>query len=152
MVASETSVAERGTERPHDITNVGGTLPADSSIRRVLFDSPCTSGSDLYTNSPATTSSHHTIDSLASDVFEPESILDRRDKGDGTPQYLVHWKGCEHSEDTWEPLENLQRCLELVEPVDQAIDHGRTRMTIEQAQEFHQHSISAPARKSTRQS
>ena len=97
VVASETSVAERGTERPHDITNVGGTLPADSSIRRVLFDSPCTSGSDLYTNSSAATSSHHTIDSLASDVFEPESILDRRDKGDGTPQYLVHWKGCEHS-------------------------------------------------------
>ena len=32
---------------------------------------------------------------------------------DGKPHYLIHWKGYQHSEDTWEPEENLT--LETVE-------------------------------------
>ena len=28
---------------------------------------------------------------------------------DGKPHYLIHWKGYEHTENTWEPEENLTR-------------------------------------------
>jgi hypothetical protein len=41
------------------------------------------------------------------DVFEVDKII----KFDGT-KYLVHWKGYDTSEDTWEPPENMLTCLE----------------------------------------
>jgi hypothetical protein len=39
--------------------------------------------------------------------YEVESILKVRRKGRGL-QYLVHWKGYSHEEDTWEPKRNVE--------------------------------------------
>lgn len=48
------------------------------------------------------------------DIFEVEEIL-QHSVAHGTDWYLVHWKGYDNPEDnTWEPIENLTSCLELV--------------------------------------
>jgi hypothetical protein len=39
------------------------------------------------------------------DEFEVEKILERRGQ-----RYLVKWKGYPHSENTWEPIQNLGNC------------------------------------------
>jgi hypothetical protein len=48
------------------------------------------------------------------DEFEVEEILDSTIKRNKI-QYLVKWKGYDPSYNTWEPLRNLQHCIELVE-------------------------------------
>ncbi|XP_055629750.1 chromobox protein homolog 3-like [Toxorhynchites rutilus septentrionalis] len=45
--------------------------------------------------------------------YEVEQILDRRIRR-GKVQFLIKWKGCNHSENTWEPEEHLN-CLNLLE-------------------------------------
>jgi hypothetical protein len=45
--------------------------------------------------------------------FEVEEIKDVR-KRRGKEQYLVSWKGYDSSEDSWEPLENVQHCKGLM--------------------------------------
>ncbi|KAH7422533.1 hypothetical protein KP509_12G013000 [Ceratopteris richardii] len=40
--------------------------------------------------------------------FEVEHVLDSRISR-GTLEYLIHWKGYDISDRTWEPIENLQR-------------------------------------------
>ena len=47
------------------------------------------------------------------DVFEVEDILDSCGK-EFDRKFLVKWKGYKKSESTWEPLVNLQNCLDLV--------------------------------------
>ena len=47
------------------------------------------------------------------DVYEVEEILDQRLAGK-QEQYLIKWKGYEHTENTWEPAKNLS-CQELLE-------------------------------------
>lgn len=39
------------------------------------------------------------------DEFEVEEILERRGQ-----RYLIKWKGYPHSENTWEPIQNLGNC------------------------------------------
>jgi len=46
--------------------------------------------------------------------FEVESLLDRKEV-EGVPRYRVRWKGYAPEDDTWEPLENLQAILPLVQ-------------------------------------
>jgi hypothetical protein len=68
------------------------------------------------------------------DVYEVERILDRR-LANRTVQYLVKWKGYENTDNTWEPLSNLQ-CPELLQsylqrprnPTTQASKARRGRM------------------------
>ncbi len=45
--------------------------------------------------------------------YEVESILDKRTVS-GQVQYLIKWKGYEHVDNTWEPVENLS-CPRLLE-------------------------------------
>lgn len=50
--------------------------------------------------------------------YEVESILKHRVRkyGRGSRlEYLVHWKGYASHEDTWEPIANLDNCIELVQ-------------------------------------
>lgn len=54
--------------------------------------------------------------------FEVESLLDRKEV-EGVPRYRVRWKGYSPEDDTWEPLENLQAILPLV----QAFEAGRKK-------------------------
>jgi hypothetical protein len=43
------------------------------------------------------------------DEFEVEGILEQRGQ-----RYLVKWKGYPHSENTWEPRQNLRNCSSLL--------------------------------------
>lgn len=48
------------------------------------------------------------------DVFEVEEVLDHKIVR-GKDFYYIHWKGFDHPEDnTWEPIENVENCLDLV--------------------------------------
>lgn len=42
------------------------------------------------------------------DIYEVEEILDHRTTNNGQDEYLVKWKGYDHSDNTWEPTEHLQ--------------------------------------------
>lgn len=37
----------------------------------------------------------------------------------GVAKYLVKWEDYDASENTWEPIENLQGCMHLVEAYDE---------------------------------
>ena len=45
--------------------------------------------------------------------YEVEDILDKRTNG-RTEEYLVKWKGYDNSENTWEPIKNLDHCRERI--------------------------------------
>jgi hypothetical protein len=47
---------------------------------------------------------------LQTDEYEVEKIMDKTFKK-GKPYYLIHWKNFEHSENTWEPEENISPML-----------------------------------------
>lgn len=46
--------------------------------------------------------------------WEVEKIIDIQYNEDGTKNYLIRWKGCDASQDTWEPEDNVDS-PELVE-------------------------------------
>jgi hypothetical protein len=54
------------------------------------------------------------IDDDTEQEYEVEQILDDK-RVSGKPYYLVKWKGYDTSENTWEPIENLTGCHQLVQ-------------------------------------
>jgi hypothetical protein len=55
--------------------------------------------------------------------WEVEAILGHRKRGKKV-QYLVHWKGFSHAEDTWEPVANLENAgQELKRYREQNVDN-----------------------------
>jgi hypothetical protein len=46
--------------------------------------------------------------------YEVEQILDDK-RVSGKPYYLMKWKGYDTLENTWEPIENLMGCHQLVQ-------------------------------------
>ena len=55
--------------------------------------------------------------------YEVESVVSKRDTGEGKVEYLVKWKGYDASDNTWEPVENLESSQELVDEFE-----GRTAL------------------------
>lgn len=53
------------------------------------------------------------FEAAAADVYEVETIEAKRRKG-GATEYLVRWKDCSPSENTWEPMRNLEGSERLV--------------------------------------
>ena len=47
------------------------------------------------------------------ETFEVESIKGKR-KFNGRVQYLIHWKGYGSSDDSWEYLDNLSGCKQMI--------------------------------------
>lgn len=50
---------------------------------------------------------------VAPNEYEVESIVDKKVMKNGKVKFLIHWKGYESDEDTWEPEESLS-CHELI--------------------------------------
>ena len=55
--------------------------------------------------------------------YEVESVVSKRDTEEGKVEYLVKWKGYDASDNTWEPVENLESSQELVDEFE-----GRTAL------------------------
>ena len=56
------------------------------------------------------------IPGAAHDVYEAEAVLNHKLIGQSrSVHYLVHWRGYQSSEDTWEPAEHLRGCVLLAE-------------------------------------
>ena len=55
--------------------------------------------------------------------YEVESVVSKRDTGDGKVEYLVKWKGYNASDNTWEPVENLEYSQEIIDEFE-----GRTAL------------------------
>lgn len=47
-------------------------------------------------------------------MYEVEKIVEHRELGPERFLYLVKWKGFDDTQCTWEPLENLTGCIEVV--------------------------------------
>lgn len=75
-------------------------LYADGKIHRGVH-TPSFESTDLGTSS--LTTFHSEVEE--EDEFEVEEILERRGQ-----RYLIKWKGYPHSENTWEPIQNLGNC------------------------------------------
>lgn len=48
------------------------------------------------------------------DIYEPEKVCAHRMAKGGITQYQVKWKGWESKHSTWEPLENLAGCEDMI--------------------------------------
>merc|ERR1712157_319531 len=53
--------------------------------------------------------------------YEVETVVSKRDTEEGKVEYLVKWKGYDASDNTWEPVENLESSQELIDEFE-----GRT--------------------------
>ena len=51
---------------------------------------------------------------LPMDEYEVEMIVNHRNRK-GNIEYLVKWKGYDHFQNTWEPIENLVYSKELID-------------------------------------
>ncbi|GAV89285.1 Chromo domain-containing protein [Cephalotus follicularis] len=52
--------------------------------------------------------------------FEIEAIRRKRVRK-GQPQYLIKWRGWPETANTWEPLENLQSCSDVIEAFEESL-------------------------------
>merc|ERR1712213_98149 len=53
--------------------------------------------------------------------YEVENVVSKRETDEGKVEYLVKWKGWNASDNTWEPIENLESSQELIDEFE-----GRT--------------------------
>ncbi|XP_038877764.1 chromo domain protein LHP1-like isoform X2 [Benincasa hispida] len=73
---------------------------------------------------PDVSASHRT--NLDEGFFEVEAIRRKRVRK-GQLQYLVKWRGWPETENTWEPLDNLQACSEFIDEFEERSRSGKQR-------------------------
>lgn len=61
---------------------------------------------------------------MEEEVFEVLKILARRKSRRGKLEYLVRWKNYGEEDDTWEPIENLKDCDEVLEDFNNRLSRG----------------------------
>merc|ERR1712122_305425 len=54
--------------------------------------------------------------------YEVGTVVSKRDTEEGKVEYLVKWKGYDASDNTWEPVENLESSQELIDEFDEEGD------------------------------
>ena len=56
--------------------------------------------------------------------YEVEAVLNSKiDKRNGVLQYLIRWKGCPDTDNTWEPASNVKNAAKLVEQFHKRYPH-----------------------------
>lgn len=83
-------------------------------------------GSTTTTTTTTTTTNTATTTPSAAESpegFIVESIVDKLITPDGKVHYLLKWKGYPHTDNTWEPEENLN-CPELMEKFEKKRKSG----------------------------
>ena len=48
------------------------------------------------------------------DLYEPEKVLAQRIAKGGVTQFQVKWKGYDNKDNTWEPIEHLAGCEDMI--------------------------------------
>merc|ERR1719336_3441268 len=67
---------------------------------------------------------------MAEAEYEVENVVSKRETDEGKVEYLVKWKGWNASDNTWEPIENLESSQELIDEFE-----GRTENTAVEEEE-----------------
>ncbi|BFF97085.1 chromobox protein homolog 1-like [Drosophila madeirensis] len=58
-----------------------------------------------------------------------ERIIDRRTVN-GKREYYLKWEGYDDEDNTWEPVENLQHCLEMLAECDASLERRMRAMNM----------------------
>jgi hypothetical protein len=105
-------------------------LPTGWRIHPVFHSSLLSPFKETDTHGPSyPTPVHDIIDS--EEEFEIEGILNHKVKN-GKTHFLIRWKNCPHTEDSWEPEENVTHAQESLQEYWARIDHrkGRTKRSV----------------------
>jgi len=57
--------------------------------------------------------------------YEVDKVMEVHFKKNGSREFLIHWKGFSHKDDTWEPEKNLS-CPELIEKFMAKVDKAKS--------------------------
>lgn len=57
--------------------------------------------------------------------YEVDKVMEVHFKKNGSREFLIHWKGFSHKEDTWEPEKNLN-CPDLIEKFMEKVDKAKS--------------------------
>ena len=61
---------------------------------------------------------------VGKDIYEPERIVAKRTVKGGNTQWQVKWKGYDAKDNTWEPIDNLAGCEDMIAEDMIADQHG----------------------------
>lgn len=103
--------SEIGTLSQADCLSQLGAMSSHEGVDDVIQNMICAQSDDLYTHSESSAAYNEPNDEGEWNV---EGIVGC-DVIDGAVHYEVKWQGWSSSDNTWEPLENLTSCMELVE-------------------------------------
>jgi hypothetical protein len=90
-----------------------GVLRTPSLTSEPLLTTECVSEGDSITKNPPAFKDEEFSEE---DVYEVEKILSKQ------TIYLVKWKGYSQDHNTWEPLDNLIGCPQLIQEFESAAD------------------------------
>lgn len=62
--------------------------------------------------------------------YEVDKVMEVHFKKNGSREFLIHWKGFSHKDDTWEPENNLS-CPDLIEKFMAKVDKAKSSATRE---------------------
>ncbi|KAL1547468.1 La ribonucleoprotein [Salvia divinorum] len=65
---------------------------------------------------------------LADGYYEMEAVRRKRVRK-GQLQYLIKWRGWSEAANTWEPVENLLQCSDIIDAFEESLKSGKSRWT-----------------------
>ncbi|XP_071112660.1 M-phase phosphoprotein 8-like isoform X2 [Haliotis cracherodii] len=82
-------------------------------------------------DSMSTVEGSNSADSEAEELYEVEHIVGMKKNANGVKVYKVRWKGYSKAFDTWEPVENLESCLDMVEEFEEVKEKEKKKRSDE---------------------